>query len=628
MKKTLLFSLAVTCGLSMMAQDRSPYICRMLPWAKADNVPSALAAPTPVIPMTKSVQKTNPAPLSGGIVKRILGQESNAFGTSSGTRQYLWADPTLNAIILTHRVIGGSGNTGFMAYDISKDNGKTWITNAGPVYQPDGNPTGPTASAGRYPQGGIYNPVGNTLIDSAFVTYFGPTEDATNPDNNTPPAPWGGHCYGVNQIGTAPAPTQHQISSSKANGWYLIPDGFTMTKQGKAYSLDYNAPGLPKGYDMNDTLILSIGTWSTALRDMVYAVKKVYFPVGTNNQGFHSIAFAKISMADDGMHGYISANAHTQDYTNHPDSTYELMVSQTSDGGNTWSLPQVIDMNLIDPLLANSAYTTKYSTAFDHDAVVDGSGNLHMIVDVCMQPTPTTTSPYNGFSVATAYPNYGVFDIYTTDAGVTWRGKLLGMPHTFRGTFGVSATDATNPSISEDQRAQISRTYAGGKQLFFTYFEGDSALGSGQNTYPNMISLGYDENTSMWTAPKNFTLGTSIDGSIIQGSVSYYVITPSAGVYTIPCSYSGFAGNDPTKTGSVVQLNYIDSAQFVTSDFNVTDNSIPLVMGIQEYKNNNVSVSQNYPNPYTGTTNFDVTLQKGTDLKIEVTNMLGQLINV
>ncbi|MFI5149650.1 MAG: T9SS type A sorting domain-containing protein [Bacteroidia bacterium] len=621
MKKTILFSLAVGCTISLMAQDRSQYICRMLPWASADRMPAAITAPAPVIPMTKSVQKSNPAPLAGGIVSRLLGQESNAFGTSSGTRQYLWADPTLNTIILTHRVVGGS-NTGFIGYDVSKNNGKTWMTNAGPVYQPDGDPKGLTASTARFPQGGIYNPTGNVIADSCFMVYFVPTRDASNPDNAT--GDWGGHAYGVNQIGTIPAPTQHQISSSGANGMYLIPDGFTMTKQGKVYSLDYDAPGKPNGYDMNDTLVLTIGTWSPSIRDMVYSIKKVYFPVGTTTAGSHSIAWAKISMADDGLNGYISANAHPQSYTANPDSAYSLLVSKTTDGGMTWSAPQMVDVNGVDPLLKNSGYSIRYTTAFDHDAVVDGSGNLHMVVDIGTMPTTTP----NGFSISSAYGNFGVFDIYTTDGGVTWRAKLLGMPHTFRGSFGVSPTDATNPTITEDQRAQASRTYTGGQQLFFTYFESDSALGGGQNTYPNMISVGYDESSSKWTAAKNFTLGSPIDSKIIQGSVSYYVFTPSAGVYTIPCSYSGFKNSDPTQTGAAVQLNYIDSAQFVTADFNVTDNSIPLVLGIQEYKNNLVSVSQNYPNPYTGLTSIDVSLQKSSDMKIEITNMLGQLISV
>jgi hypothetical protein len=624
MKKTLLFSLALSCGLSVMAQDKSQYLCKRVP-AAADNMKSSLTAPTPTIPMVKSVKKTNPTVLSGGIVNRVIGMEPNAFGTSSGTRQYVWADPTLNLVTVTHRLSPGTAPslTGQFAYDVSKNGGSTFFTNSGPVYVPDGDPLGPTKSPGRYPQGGIFNPTGNTIADSAFLVYFGPTEDQTNPDNSTSPAaPWGGHCYGLNQIGTAPNPTQHQISSSGAHGHYLIPDGFTITKGGKVYGLDYNAPGATH-YDMNDTLILSIGTYNPGIRDFTYTINKVYFPVGVTGTGTHSISYVKISMADDGMNGYITANAHPASYVANPDSAYSLLVSKTTDGGLTWGAPQMVDVNMVDPILLNSGYASRYTTAFDHDAVVDGSGNLHMIVDI---------SSFNntgaGFTFTSAYGQYGVFDIYTTDGGTTWRGKLLGMPHTFRGTFGVSATDPNNPSVAEDQRAQASRTYTGGNQLFFTYFEGDSTMGGGQNIYPNMISVGYDESTSMWTNPKNFTMGTAIDGNIIQGSVSYYVLTPSAGVYTIPCAYAGFNLSNQQETGSPMQLNYIDSAQFVTADFNQTDNSIPLVMGIQEYKNNSISVSQNYPNPYTGVTSFDVSLQKSSDLKIEITNMLGQLVSV
>jgi hypothetical protein len=293
---------------------------------------------------------------------------------------------------------------------------------------------------------------------------------------------------------------------------------------------------------------------------------------------------------------------------------------KTLDGGVTWGPAHVIEFSMIDPLLTNSG--AQYTTAFDLDAVVDGNGNLHMAVDLGV------FNPATGFSLSAVYGNYGVFDVFTQDGGLTYRAKLLYKPETFRGTFGVSATDVTNPSISEDNRPQASRTYTGGNQLFFTWFSTDSSLGGASgNIYPNMWSVGYDITTNMWTAAKNFTGGTSIDGKIIQGSVSYYVLSPSPGVYTIPCAYSGFKNSDPTLTGSAVQLNYIDSAQFVSADFNMPDNSQLLVAGIAEYKNNNLSISQNYPNPFSTSTMIDVTLQKGSDMSIQVMNTLGQVVS-
>jgi hypothetical protein len=620
MRKTLLLALVLCSGLPLLAQvpgkQNKHTFTKTSP--VLDNMKGVFeTVVTNAIPSVKSLTPAHPGTQSGIIVS-ALGQESNAFGTSSGTRQYLWADPSLNTITLTHRVLAGS-NTGFIAYDVSKDNGLSWFNNTGPIYQPNGDPKGNPFSVARFPQGVIYNPAANVSADSAFVVYFAPTRDNTNP--TTAGGDWGGYGYGVCQLGGGPPnPTANTVNSTGSPYQKLIPDGMTITKQGTVYVLDENAPGagLANNY-MDGNLIQSTGIYNASKRDFDYTFKTVPVPTSINNSNTHDFAYEKISFADDGLTGYISSIAHT-DYTLYPDSSFNIVVQKTTDGGQTWGPAHVIEFSDVDTFLANNG--SKYTTAFDLDAVVDGAGNLHMSVDLGV------FDPATGFSLNTVYGHYGVFDVFTTDGGVTYRGKLLYKPQTFRGSFGVSPSDATNPSLSEDNRAQASRTYTGGNQLFFTWFSSDSALGGAAgNIYPNMWSMGYDISTHMWTAPVNFTGGTAVDGKIIQGSVSYYVIEPSPGVYTIPCAFSGFQGADPTKTGAPVQLNYIDGAQFITADFNVPDDSHLLLTGVSEYKNNNLAISQNYPNPFSGTTTIDVTLKKASDLSIEVMNTLGQVIS-
>jgi len=622
MRKTVLFSLVLSSGLSLMAQESGNLQKNTFTKTRPvqDNMKGVFEkVVSTAIPSVNSKSATKPGVLSTGIVARPVGLESNAFGTSSGTRQYLWADPILKTVALTHRVVGGS-NTGYIGYDISKDNGATWFNNDGPIYSPNGDPLGTPFSTARFPQGVIYNPATNITNnpDSSFVVYFAPTRDNSNP--TTAGGDWGGYGYGVCQIVGPPNPTANTVTSKNSPFQKLIPDGMTITKQGLVYVLDENAPG--KGLannDMDGNLIQSTGTYNVNKRDFDYSFKTVPVPCSINGAGTHDFAYEKISFADDGQTGYISSIAHT-DYTLYPDSSFNIVVQKTTDGGATWGAAHVIEFSQIDQFMLNNG--SQYTTAFDLDAVVDGNGNLHMAVVLGV------FNPATGYSLSAVYGNYGVFDVFTQDGGTTYRGKLLYKPQTFRGTFGVSATDATNPSIAEDNRPQASRTYNGGNQLFFTWFSSDSALGGAAgNIYPNMWSIGYDITTNMWTQPKNFTGGTSIDGKVIQGAVSYYVLTPSPGVYTIPCAYSGFKNSDPTLTGSAVQLNYIDSAQFVTSDFMVPDDSGLLVAGIAEYKNNNLTISQNYPNPFSTSTMVDVTLRKGSDLSIVVMNTLGQVVS-
>lgn len=55
-----------------------------------------------------------------------------------------------------------------------------------------------------------------------------------------------------------------------------------------------------------------------------------------------------------------------------------------------------------------------------------------------------------------------------------------------------------------------------------------------------------------------------------------------------------------------------------TSDVNDTENNLPF----------NFSLSNNYPNPFNPSTKIEYTLPKSSNVKIEIYNSLGQLVNV
>ncbi|HXC05600.1 MAG TPA: hypothetical protein VNZ86_12650, partial [Bacteroidia bacterium] len=474
----------------------------------------------PAVIAEKSNHHSLPGTLSSGIKIRPLGQEPNALGTISN-RQYLWADPSINTVSLAHRDTGRGSNSGFLYYDISKDMGKTWNNNKGPVYTPDASPQSVYFNA-RYPQSLIYNPAGNTKADSAYEVYFAPSLDNTNPSTSVT---WGGHVYGVHQLSGLHAPTQHAIQSSAASDtWNYIPTSMFITKQGTVYNLDPNSPGTA-GFDMNDSVILSKGTFNPASRDLNFTVSKVRIPEALTNKGKHMYYESKITFADDGMTGYISA-IEKLDYAS-PDSSLGLVVYKTTDGGGTWAAPVKLDVNAADIFLLNAK--GRYTTGFEHGAVVDGSGNLHLLVNVNLFDSAQRYSFY-------LLPPYiqkeiGLFDIYTKDGGITWYEKLITHPMTFGGIYGSGSN--TSSQIFEFNRLHASRTYTGGKQLFFTWFDTDTTL-SQRNIMPDMYSMGYDETTNKWTTVRNFTQGTAADGSVRQGMVSYYVFN-NANSYTIPC---------------------------------------------------------------------------------------------
>src|ERR1041385_1584949 len=122
-----------------------------------------------------------------------LGSASNILSTLSDRSNQIIVNNDLNTVIFIHRndISLFGGDNGLYRYDISTDNGSTWQLNQGSL-----NP-GSTfgVNAGRYPQVGIYNPVGNTTLANASLVYQGPTNAN---------GPWNGYVNGTLQLnGTA-----------------------------------------------------------------------------------------------------------------------------------------------------------------------------------------------------------------------------------------------------------------------------------------------------------------------------------------------------------------------------------------------------------------------------------------
>ena len=115
----------------------------------------------------------------------------------------MWADNSLKAISMIHRM--GPGSTppsfsGYLGFDHALNYGATagdWsinyqvyaaMLNSGGTYYLD---------AARYPQGGLYNPEGNTDPTNSYLTYFAANLSYANSGGT-----WGGYSYGRSHWGT------------------------------------------------------------------------------------------------------------------------------------------------------------------------------------------------------------------------------------------------------------------------------------------------------------------------------------------------------------------------------------------------------------------------------------------
>ena len=234
MKKVLLLSLALCIGLVSYSQQY-PFkvqvgedsFVRQLDGQPTDNS----TVPPNIVP----APNINAGTASRAVTIRDIGDAGNAWGLSSGGRTFMWADDAINSVVFLHRMLGDPG-TGYLAYDVSTDNGDTWEINQ-QVWDPTNYPVVAGSGNARYPQVGIINPDDN--VDNAIVTWYAPTLDQTNGGS------WGGLGLGTNMLTAVnpTAPTQTNLSSS-GDFLYSVGDAFHVLSDGKAFGYE---PALVEG---------------------------------------------------------------------------------------------------------------------------------------------------------------------------------------------------------------------------------------------------------------------------------------------------------------------------------------------------------------------------------------------
>lgn len=567
MKKSLLLACSVGLVLSLTAQNSRQIATKPSLRSLKDITCMDPAAGTPVI----KTERKNPLVITNATVCDVTtGSSGNAYGgfTRPG-RPIIDYHPTLNLLTIVHRSnpsADGTANTGHYTIDISKDGGTTWSVNQGPIYSPG-------AELGRYPKGVIYNPSGNTNPDNAYLVYDGPCTNGSA---------WVAYANGAAQIGNPGSASQNvDIFNSTVNFRGLIPDAMVIAN-GTAWVSDWTFDGT----DYTDTILIRKGTWNPSTNRMDFTTTKVPFPVTTDAAGGKLFTTTNIAFSANGQTGYLSAIANG-DITFDPDSSSYITVWKTTDGGNTWSAPYKISVDVNSQMGTSGV---NYSCSFQLDGAVDNTGKLHLITGI---------HPYaGGGSVTTAPGTWGEFSIITD--GSTSTLSLLDKPQTFRGTFG---------GISEDSRGQISLSQNGDK-VFYVWFDTDTAtFPGGGNTNPNALARMYDVATMSWDPVVNLTAGTAADGVMTFGYVAYWAGQGScgAGSYNVHLAYQALTGSDTQP----VDFHYVCGV---------------CITSVGESPNTTFSVDNAYPNPTSGNSSIEITMKKNDKITVEVSNLLGQVI--
>ena len=603
MKKILLLVLAIGVGFAASAQT----VYQPVSFHAPDQEVQMEPAPSNNVTDYSDEQVSDLGDMkstAGTFVK--IGETGNAYGFYNNPRTYLWADPTINSVVFTHRMTGGTeiqGNSR-VAYDLSTDGGATWAVNA-QVYTPLGpDPgTGYPLAGGRYPQGGIINPEGNTDPANAFYTYFICDLDNTN-------ANWGGFAYGSNALTATDTPAPSQVNLTTEAGYYrLIPDAFHITPQGDAWYVDGNMESIGADYIYTGELIIGHGEMND---DNEVAYEEILYPFLEAEEGINDM---KIAFGPDGMTGYIvmmtESVSDPQPYTN-----YHPVLLKTTDGGESWSDPIQVQLGGEDGIESlknyfpdSSLWSAGYEIDVDRDEVYY---NMGFVVDLAVNHHG---NPYISGIIAIGneegwFPNEGLmatFNVYSRDGGETWDADALYDNIWMEGDIGA---------IIQYNRPYISTSYDG-QYLFFSWLDSEIDVAT-MNDRPNIYVMGYDSDDQVYSEIDNVTYFTQAWNRAFYGSQSYYVFPAGEadGMYTFELPFVFTEFSVPGDDTQLCDFWYIDNY------------TMDMPVAVPEFDANavNFTVGQNSPNPATNSTEILVNGQTDLPIELTISNMLGQTV--
>ena len=600
MKKLLLFVLVFGIGFSSIAQTK-----HVLRSTKAPNSELLMEkAPQQSARSTMAIEK--PAIKTDNLKNSAatyipIGQAGNAYGLYSNSRTYLWAEPSINSVVFTHRMTGGTeveGNSR-VSYDVSTDGGSTWTTNV-QAYTPLGpGPTYPDA-AGRYPQGAIINPAGNTDPVNAFYSYFICTIDETN-------STWGGYAYGSNPLTETDPPNPSQVNLSTGDGYYrLIPDAYTVTSDAVAWYFD----GSQEGPDYVYTGELIVGRGEIEGGELVVE-ESLMEALGAGD----GINDCKIAFSPDGQTGYMCVMSDSESDAQ-PYTSYHPCIFKTTDAGDSWSDVTHVILGSEDGIASIKNYWPDetmeevygagynrdeiyYNMGFSVDIIVDGKGNPH-ITGIIALGTEDGWYPGEG-TMAT-------WHVYSDDGGTTWDADAL---------YDNIFLDGVPAGLEMYNRPYAAST-ADGHYLFFSWIDTDLDGAEG-NTNPNIFITGYDseDHTYNESGVQNVTALSLYWFSAFYGTASQYVFAEENGDVwdcEIPFVFTEYTvPGDPA-----AEMNF----------YYIKGYNLPMPVGIDSHEGlADFAVSQNSPNPAVNSTSILVTTEKAGVINLRVNNILGQVVH-
>jgi hypothetical protein len=526
----------------------------------------------------------------------------------------------------------------------------------------------------RYPQGGIYNPPGNTSYTNAYIVATGPLVQASNA--------WSGNFLASKKLDVfdnvaSTVPNAQQFNSSFGPSYgatgkvdFAYHD-FTSTDDGLVRSLgtiynDANATTV-SGQGIRGPRILK-GTFTSGV--FVWTGDSIPINVTTNSgTGDYNWLGGRHNMAwdDAGTIGYVWYYGCRAGATGNS-TGYQPVVYKTTNSGLSWVPVPGINFNdvsrfkakVLDHLLPVSLDTTQTIPFFNYqegfDGTVDKNGELHIMATVwgtgkahpdslayaytefvnwdgetyTYAHGPVAVTPTNSAHMNRPY----IYDFYTV-AGTPamWDVAVIdSMATEAPGERSIDGGFTDNPwdgdgssKAGSDARLQMSRT-PGGSKILYTWAESDTGntnQGRKWNHLPNlhvrMMDINPPYNYGLRQEEFNITSNSLYikDRAVMHNTSPKCAVTQTAASgYTVALPIK--VTNDQNTPMTQLQPNTHWYSAAVL-EFSV------VVDGVSEFSST-ISNIVLFPNPAINMANIEIDLKSNSIVEVLIYTLLGEVV--
>ena len=606
----------------------------------------------------------------------------NAYGVLVESSKPLQYNEDLNAVSFVHRksiyyqpaavLTSTTAQSGVLVAMISQNWGTTWDSTC--IWADNNN-------WARYPQGGIYNPLGGNNINNAYIVATAPITQAVAALG------WTGNAFASKQLGLA---NYNSSTSAVPNAQQFFPSispslgsgktdfarlDFQSLDNGKVValgSINQNANGTTAATQGYRGARIITGSFNSGV--FTWTGDSVIPVVTSGLDAPYLIASPSMAWSEDGSVGYV-VHIGGSPSTSGNNVGFQPIVWK-SVNGSPWAKVNSIDFNspsmsaVINHVLSPRTNTNVTIPFFDFSmgigTTVDKDNKLHIAASILGTASShpdslNFTSQFTNSDGQTyAYPHVpglrpylydfigdGVspWNVVTVDSLSSEGPSSQPTGNGFSSNpWDATGGDANTDKLQCDARIQLSRT-PDGKYVIYTFAESDTTVTSDPvsgvsgvkwNQFPNVKArmldvasqsvhtLEINVTKPATTGPETYT--NIISPTSVRSRAFFHYTSPKctlADPFIPPTGPAIYLPMTVTSNAGLQQLNPVIH-RYISAvlDFGGVFKGV----GISENSIASATNSYIYPNPARGNTTLAIDLKNNANVEVTLTNMVGQTL--